>query len=134
MSTLINLVARFYEADGHAFDLGAVEAALAPLLVDDTAGLVWIIESGERAAGYAVITWGHSLESGGREALLDEMFVSESDRGLGGAALAEILELCRLHGARRAFLETESPNVSARRFYARHGFVEDDSVWMSRWL
>jgi ribosomal protein S18 acetylase RimI-like enzyme len=30
------------------------------------------------------------------------------------------------------FLETERSNDRARRFYQRHGFVEDDSIWMSR--
>lgn len=32
------------------------------------------------------------------------------------------------------FLETESPNEGARRFYRRHGFEADDSTWMSREL
>jgi hypothetical protein len=32
------------------------------------------------------------------------------------------------------FLETERPNTRVRDFYARHGFAEDDSIWMSREL
>jgi ribosomal protein S18 acetylase RimI-like enzyme len=37
----------------------------------------------------------------------------------------------RRRGLARIFLETETHNTSARRLYARHGFVEDDSIWMS---
>jgi len=30
------------------------------------------------------------------------------------------------------FLETETHNERARRFYSRQGFEADDSIWMSR--
>jgi GNAT superfamily N-acetyltransferase len=42
-----------------------------------------------------------------------------------------MIDDCRRRGARRIFLETERPNESARRLYARHGFTPDDSIWMS---
>jgi ribosomal protein S18 acetylase RimI-like enzyme len=42
-----------------------------------------------------------------------------------------VIDDCRRRGARRIFLETERPNESARRLYARHGFTVDDSIWMS---
>lgn len=87
-------------------------------------------------AGYAVLCWGYSLESGGREAVLDEVFVRAGDRGrgLGAAALPELLDACRAAGILRVFLETEEPNDGARRFYRRHGFQEETSIWMTRGL
>jgi GNAT superfamily N-acetyltransferase len=130
----VALVDRFYGIDHHPFDESRVRSALGPLLVDDRTGLVWLIEVDEGTAGYAVVTWGHSLESGGRDALLDELFVADPGHGVGHAAMAEILTACTRHGARRVFLETERPNQRARRFYARLGFETDDSIWMSRWL
>ena len=30
------------------------------------------------------------------------------------------------------FLETEAPNERARRFYQRHDFTTEDSIWLSR--
>jgi ribosomal protein S18 acetylase RimI-like enzyme len=37
----------------------------------------------------------------------------------------------RRRGLARIFLETEAPNERVRSLYERHGFVSDDSVWMS---
>jgi GNAT superfamily N-acetyltransferase len=37
-------------------------------------------------AGYLVITWGWGIESGGREALIDEIYVTPEYRGQGLAS------------------------------------------------
>lgn len=126
---LLELVAEFYRLDGHPFDESHVRNALVPLLEDSRFGLVWML--GELPCGYAVITWGYSLESGGRDALLDEIYLRERRRGLGSRALKQIVEDLRKRGLRRVFLETEKPNQAVRRFYSRHGFIEEPSTWMS---
>lgn len=112
-------------------------AGLKPLLSDDTRGQVWLIldaDTTDTAGGYAVVTWSWSLESGGRDCILDEFYVRERGRGVGAAALAEILTAAAHAGARAMFLETEAHNSRVRRFYSRAGFVREDSVWMSRTL
>lgn len=131
-TALLPLVEEFCRVDRHPFDPEVVRRALAPLLESDDLGVVWLIvdERGE-PGGYAVITWGYSLESGGRDALLDEFFVQERGGGQGGVALSEMLADCRRRGMARMFLETEGANTAVRRFYARHGFEVEDSVWMS---
>jgi GNAT superfamily N-acetyltransferase len=131
-TALLPLVEEFCRVDHHPFDPEAVRRALDPLLESDELGVVWlIVDDGGRPGGYAVITWGYSLESGGRDALLDEFFVLERGGGRGGAALSEMLADCRRRGMARVFLETEAANAAVRRFYARHGFEVEDSVWMS---
>jgi ribosomal protein S18 acetylase RimI-like enzyme len=47
-------------------------------------------------------------------------------------ALEEIIADLSCRGISRVFLETEGRNDRARRFYGRHGFLEETSVWMSR--
>lgn len=131
LPTVLGLIAEFYVIDGHTYDDAKLRAAMGPLLADDTHGVVWLVDDG---AGYAIITWGYSLESGGRDVLLDEVYVRDRGRGVGGEVLEEVLDACRDLGLGRMFLETETPNDRARRFYLRHGFVIDDSIWMSRWL
>jgi GNAT superfamily N-acetyltransferase len=126
---LLPLVAEFCAIDGHDYDPARVRKALRPLLLDDRLGLVWLL--GEPPAGYAVITWSYSLESGGVDALLDEFYVRQRGRGLGSQAIGVILEDLRHRGITRIFLETEIRNEAARRFYARHGFATEPSVWMS---
>ncbi|WP_433270308.1 GNAT family N-acetyltransferase [Actinosynnema sp. CS-041913] len=117
----------FYAVDGHDYDEARVTAALGPLLADDRHGQVWLFDT-----GYAVVTWGYSLESGGRDALLDEFFVRNRGGGVGGRVLDALVTACREAGAMKMFLETEAPNDAARRFYRRHGFEEEASTWMSR--
>lgn len=142
LETLVALRCEFNALDDHLWVDTAGAAALAPLLRDDLHGQVWLIADTDHAAapaptpasasGYAVVTWGYSLESGGRDALLDEIYVRERGVGIGGRALTEILAATAKAGASRMFLETESGNEPARRFYRRYGFVADSSIWMSR--
>ena len=129
---VLTFAAEFNEIDGHPHDDKKVRAALAPLLRDDALGVVYLF--GDPPDGYAVVTWGYSIESGGRDALLDEIYVRTRGEGVGGAAFAELLDDLRRRGLGRVFLETERPNTRVRAFYTRHGFTEDDSIWMSREL
>lgn len=128
---MIRLSEEFCLIDGHPFDWDRVLGALEPLLADDSLGEVWVVDNAGVIEGYAVVTWGHSLESGGREALLDEMYVKEPGSGTGSVLLDRVIERVREHGITSFFLETEVTNAAARRFYTRHGFTVDDSIWMS---
>ncbi|MEV0681595.1 GNAT family N-acetyltransferase [Actinosynnema sp. NPDC050436] len=127
LPSLLPLLREFYEVDGHHYDEAVLTSALGPLLADDSVGQVWLFDT-----GYAVLTWGWSLESGGRDALLDEFFVRNRGGGVGGRVIEELAEVSRAAGARRMVLETEAPNDAARRFYRRHGFEPEASTWMMR--
>lgn len=147
-TVLLELIALFCQEDGHSFDEGRIRGALPALLEHDDFGRIYLIVtpdgthdthgdgSGENAkanpVGYLVTTWGYSLESGGREALIDEIFVRERGQGLGASAMNALLTTLKAEGFTVVFLETERANHRARRFYARFGFEEDDSIWMSR--
>ncbi|OAN40102.1 GNAT family N-acetyltransferase [Mycolicibacterium iranicum] len=132
---LIPLIREFYDIDGHPYDAERVESGLMPLLRDDRYGHVWIaISDDDSTLGYAVVTWSWSLESGGLDCILDEIYVRARGSGLGGILLEHAADEARAFGAAAMFLETEIPNDGARRFYTRHGFAADNSVWMSRSL
>jgi GNAT superfamily N-acetyltransferase len=132
-AVLLPLIREFYEVDRHPFERERVLAGLRPLLADDRHGQVWLIrEPGAEVGGYAVVTWGWSLESGGREALLDEIYVRTPGTGLGGTALEAIVKAAADAGASAIFLETEAHNDRARSFYQRGGFTTEESIWMSR--
>lgn len=127
LEALLPLIAEFCAIDGHAFDEQVVRRALAPLLADASLGFVLVDDA---LTAYVVVTWGYSLEAGGREALVDEFYVRERSHGLGGRLLNDVVARARAAGAFGIFLETERANTGARRFYARHGFAAEDSVWM----
>lgn len=132
---LLELIAEYCAADGHEFDLGLATAGVEPLLASDAHGVVLVaVDALERTAGYAVLGWGWSIECGGREAVLDELYVRSRGRGIGSALLQAAEGACRDHGVLRIFLETELPNEAARRLYLRNGFTIETSVWMSKVL
>ena len=126
---LLELVAEFCEVDQHPYDSARVALALGPLLEDDQYGVVYLVN---QDSGYLVVTWGYSLESGGREALIDEIYLRKRGEGLGGKVMDALFVDMAARGVVKMFLETETHNHRARRFYARQGFDEDDSIWMSR--
>ena len=130
LALLLEMSAEFNEIDGHPHEESRVRAALSPLLQDDDLGVIYLL--GEPPVGYAVVTWGYSIESGGRDALVDEIYVRPRGEGIGSASFDEILDDLRRRGLGRVFLETERANAKVRAFYARHNFMEDDSIWMSR--
>ena len=104
---------------------------LTPLLEHDEFGAVYLVDDDQ---GYVVITWGYSLESGGREALVDEIYLRQRGRGVGTKVMQALFDDLQGRGIVKMFLETERHNARARTFYARQGFEADDSIWMSRSL
>jgi len=129
---LVPLIRAFYLVDHHEFNQAKVRSALIPLLADDTFGQVWVTEDSGGVTGYAVVTWSYSLESGGLDCILDEIYVEQRSSGTGSRLLEAAMAGAARAGARAIFLETEAHNQRVRSFYARHGFQEEDSVWMSR--
>lgn len=128
LGALVDLHRAFCDVDEHPFDDARARAAFAPLLVDDRHGVVWIVDD---PPAYAVLTWGWSVEAGGAEAVLDEIFTSERGAGVGSLLIEHVLADGARRGLARIFLETEAHNERVRRLYARHGFRTDDSIWMS---
>lgn len=131
LDDLLVLVQAFCRADHHDYDEARVRAGLEPMLAGDDLGQVWVLDGPGGPAGYAIVTWSWSLESGGRDCILDEIYVEPTGAGYGSLLLRHALHAARAAGALAVFLETEAHNGPARRFYARHGFAVEDSVWMS---
>lgn len=131
LDALVALGRRYCEADGHDFHEDRTRRAFAGLLAEPRWGTVLLAELGGATIGYAVVTFGYSIESGGVEALLDEVYLDVRGEGLGSILLDRVLAEARGRGAHRLFLETEAANERARAFYLRHGFAQDDSIWLS---
>jgi len=111
-------------------------AAVTPLLRGTELGEVWVLEHEQNLIGYLVIGWGWGIESGGREALIDEVFVSQPHRnqGLGAQLVEAALARAKELDAKTVFLETEQSNPESRKLYQNLGFEVEDSVWMRKAL
>ena len=127
-SALIQLQREFYVED--RIEHAPVNArALLRLLRTPEAGAIWVIETagpGKRSLdGYIVLTVGYSLERGGRDAFIDELFVRAElrGRGLGAQAVAVAEAGARRLGVRAVHLEVDNTNDRARRLYERVGFT-----------
>ena len=133
LERIIPLCIDYCTANNREVNEPMIRSGLAGLLDSDENGSMLIAcDEHNLPVGYAAVSTGWSLEVGGADYILDEVFVQQRGEGVGRQLIAAAEVRCAELGVRRIFLETERPNVRARSLYARLGFVEDDSVWMSK--
>lgn len=123
--TLLPLMRAYHEFEGiDATDAQRLES-VSPLLGErENPGRVWLIETSRGTAGYIALCYGYSIEFGGRDAFVDELFIVEAERGrgLGRMALERVKAEASRDGVRALHLEVASGNAPAKRFYAKLGF------------
>ena len=136
VADLLVMMEALYRNDGHSFDAAMAERATRSLLDSPTWGHIWLIQQDGRSIGYVVLTFGFSLEFGGRDALLDELFILEPyrSRGLGRQALQFVFDHCRREGIRALHLEVLLGNDKAAAIYSQFGFEPDTRQLMTKWL
>jgi GNAT superfamily N-acetyltransferase len=133
---LVELMREFYVCEHLAFDERVARAALEQILSDRRFGVVHVIFVEGAAAGYLVLTFGFSLEFGGRDALVDELYLRENFRGhgLGKASLELAGAVCREEGIRALHLQVDRANTRAQGLYRQAGFREHDRYLLTKWL
>jgi GNAT superfamily N-acetyltransferase len=90
---LAGLARDFHAEDGHPIGEPAVKVLLGLLAPGNEHGRVLIAEQAGAVVGYAVLCFGYSVEYGGRDAFVDDIYVVPSARGRGhGARLYAALE------------------------------------------
>ena len=133
---LIELMREFYACEHLEFDERAARVALEQILDDRRFGVIHVIRVDGAAAGYLVLTFGFSLEFGGRDALVDELYLRENFRGhgLGKASLELAVEVCREEGIRALHLEVDRVNTRAQVLYRQAGFRDHDRYLLTKRL
>ena len=136
LGTLLAMLARFNRGQGYPFDEAAARHALGELLARAELGRVYRIVLGGAVVGYAALCFGWSLEWGGRDAFVDEIFVEKAarGRGVGRAALRALAAEAERIGVRALHLEVEAENEAAQSLYRSEGFVANDRRILSRRL
>lgn len=134
LAELLLLIKEFCEIDNHVYDENRIKSSVIPLFSNTQLGVIVLAELENQLAGYAVLTWGWSIESGGREGLIDEIYVKNRNSGLGSELLSEVITIAKDFDVKMIFLETEFANERVRGFYRRHGFTQEDSIWLSHKL
>jgi GNAT superfamily N-acetyltransferase len=133
---LLVLMRSFYAEEEYPFDEARTERALRAMLADPFYGVAWVFRLDGRAVGYLVVTHGYSLEFGGRDAFVDEVYMIPEirGRGFGAQALRIAEEHCRHNQIGALHLEVERENLRARALYERSGYKAHDRYLMTRWL
>lgn len=136
IEVFLPLVRAYYAYDRHEYDEAKVRQALVALLGNPVYGRAWLMVDAEKPMGYMVACFGFSLEFGGRDAFLDEIFIEEAYRGqgVGQLALQHMADACRIEGIMALHLEVMPGNQQVIAFYERAGFVNRGSSLMSHTL
>lgn len=136
IETLLQFMREYYEFDHLPFNEQIAHAALAKFLDDESLGRVWLICYEGEPIGYLVLTLGYSLECGGRDAFIDEVYIraNHRGRGIGQSALTFAEDECRALGVRALHLEVERANTGAHALYRKVGFVDHDRYLMTKWI
>ena len=128
LQQLVTMMDEFYVEGGFPLNHRHAAEAFTTLLADQRLGCVWLIQAGAQEVGYVVITLCFSMEYGGLNAFVDDLFVRKPFRGAGlaSAALREVQAFCTRRGVRALHVETGRDNAAAQVVYRRVGFTHTD--------
>ena len=129
---LVDLARAFHDEDGHRLSPEG-ESALRRIASGEPMARCWLIRRAGQAIGYLVVTLGYSIEHGGRDGFVDDLYLvpSARGRGLGAAVLDFALEQARLLGILTLHLEVDPANERATLLYRSRGFAETGRRLMS---
>lgn len=132
---LMILMQEFYQVEGTEFDPLIAQTAMEQILLEPALGQVWMMRQDDQPIGYMVLTLGYSLEFGGRDAFVDEIYIRSDWRGqgIGTKALQFMIIVCRSLGVQALHLEV-SRNNAAKRLYEKVGFAEREYYLMTKWI
>ena len=122
---LVTLARLFHLEDSHPLQ-PAGEQALRLIAHGEPLARAWLVRAQDAVIGYVILTIGFSVEYGGRDGFIDDLYLVPAARGRGlgrkllDFALARAAEL----GIGTLHLEVETGNETATRLYRSAGFEE----------
>ena len=122
LARLLPMVAAFHGEVGIESTPEKREGAVTPLLEGSPLGAIWMIGPKMAPVGYVCVSFGWSIELGGMDAMIDELWIREKVRGRGmGTEALEALKRA-LGAAGVTALHLEGVGAEATRLYERSGF------------
>lgn len=123
---LVELMHEFHAASGFTLDRAGAATAYSALLSDASRGVAWIAIRDNAPVGYVVLTFRFSMEAGGTDAFIDDMYVQPIFRrlGHGGSLLKELFSECERRRVHSIRVEVASDNVAAHALYWQYGLKD----------
>jgi ribosomal protein S18 acetylase RimI-like enzyme len=124
LDRLMGLVTAFHTEAGIEQDIDQTRNALAPLLEGIPHGCIYLIGPGRAPLGYIVLTFGWSVEFGGMDGFVDEIYIRPAVRGRGIATevLLDLPKALAGAGLTALHLEVDRANEATQKLYLRTGF------------
>ena len=122
------MVAAFHAQQGISSNQEHRRRALLPLLEGSPYGVIYLMGPVASPLGYMTITFSWSVEFGGLDSIVDEIFLRERvrRRGIGTSALYRLTKVLSRHGVKSLALEVDTRNAAAVEFYKSKGFTLRD--------
>lgn len=136
LEALVSLHCAYLREEGRPASEGGARAAFRSLLADPALGAAFVAAEPAGPVAHVVVTFGFSIEAGGRDASVDELFVAPSHRGhrLGDRLMAEAERYCRASRVGVLHLEVGETRHGARALFRRAGFVDAGQSRMTKAL
>lgn len=124
MAKLLPMVEAFHAETGLNTTDDHRIAALDTLFSGEVQAACWLIGPRRSPVGYIAISFGFSIELGGRDAFIDEFYVRKAvrGRGMGGQVLQLILPQLAAMEIKAVHMEVDHDNARAQKLYERAGF------------
>ena len=124
LNLILSMMDDFNTTFDYSFNSDQTSKNLEHFISSEDLGRLWLILGNGDAIGYIVLAYGFSFEYGGRDAFIDEFFVTESFRGkgYGKKVLTLVSKAASDLGVRAIHLEVENDNEQAYSLYEQHGF------------
>lgn len=131
---LLGMMKDFYAIDDYPFDLDRNHAIFENLIAHPEWGRIWLCRISTDVVAYFVVTFGFSFEYGGRDAIIDELYICKAyrNKGLGARILNFIEEESRILGINTLHLEVEDTNKVGWRLYENQGFTGKNRKFLSK--
>ena len=123
---LLPMVAALHEETGVPSNDDHRREAVVPLLEGAPHGAIWLIGPRRAPVGYICVSFGWSIEFGGLEGRIIEVFVRHAvrGRGMGTEAVYDIAKALKQGGVNALHLQVAPEDERNRRLFARAHFVE----------
>jgi GNAT superfamily N-acetyltransferase len=132
---LVRLACDFHVEDGHPLRDQGIAALSAMLEPDSDWGRVYVVEAAGVIVGYAVLCFGYTVEYGGRDAFLDDIYIVPAARGQGyGNRLYAALESDAVACGCRALHLELMPKNPMMRWYQALGYADRGSIMLTKSL
>ena len=120
---LRELARSYHSFEGVSCTGSDIGAAVSPLLGESVLGRCWLIRRGKETVGYVAICFGCSIEFGGRDPFVYEIYISEPSRSraIGTEVLRRLKSESLVLGVKALHLGVSRDNKRARRLYEKSG-------------